>query len=50
MAEFKLQTDTAVVKNGKVVHYGPGKAPKTVEQTAVKQVEKTEKQQDAPRS
>lgn len=48
--EFKLETSTAVVKDGKVVQYAPGKAPKTAEQTAAKQAEKTEAKLDAPRS
>lgn len=42
MSEFKLETPAVVVKGGKVVQYAPGKAPKTVEQTATKQVEKAE--------
>lgn len=47
---FKLEPSVAVVKDGKVVQYAAGKAPKTAEQTAAKQVEKTEKSQDAARS
>lgn len=49
MADFKLEPSVAVVKDGKVVQYAPGKAPKTAEKTAAEQVEKTEAKLDAAR-
>ena len=49
MAEFKLETPVAVVKDGKVIQYAAGKAPKTAEKTAEQQAEKTEAKLDATR-
>lgn len=46
---FKLEPSVAVVKDGKVVQYAAGKAPKAAEKTAVEQAEKTEAKLDATR-